>query len=477
MREVHATCNMKNLPNKSILMKLFIILMLLTQQSIAGSTKTQSQFYEPVVRMYLEHIPLNSGSVINSVFVSYDEKGLIIGRSNDPAYAYYLTREVPSKFEKKCIYKINNNEVKQYVPINSICPKVVFCAGELLQKTINYAVEGGFPLKVTSRAYLSGKYNKVTPFLTSYRTIKIPPATTTQIEFLNVVMLSIPFDRGPALQFDSAEGLFFEQKGGQILYRGNAAAVLFKPENPTTNADDAIQINTSKIKFSAITVQEQAEQYGGVPVRFDISRGSIWSNFFEFGETDGFNKGDYVIEVTGTRYSKDQHRFVSSFEANIISASLLVRANKSGIKIGNSEDDRSLIVGNIWNIGSIEPSNINAIGIISYGAKDNFKVGNIGSRHMAPGMAAPFNFYGDTSNRIEVGSIHDNKQKFYVQPHLIRAVGSYNIVGFLDNYWGIPHDVGEIAWDPHELRKNPKVFVAATFKEVEDELRRKSKIR
>ena len=118
------------------------------------------------------------------------------------------------------------------------CPLAILDSGKLLQETINYAVKEGLPLKVTSRAYVSGKYQKITPFLTSYSTIKIPPATTMPIVLKTLFCYLCQQMMGQACSLTLLK-VCFRTKGGQILYRGSSAAVLFKPENPTTNADDA----------------------------------------------------------------------------------------------------------------------------------------------------------------------------------------------------------------------------------------------
>lgn len=313
--------------------------------------------------MYLEDP--NYEDVENATWVAYDEKGKLFGRSKGD---------------------------------QSI----------LLQSVINYAVENGIPLAVTGRTYVVKPRKKLVSFLCTYITIKIPPVTTGEIIFSNVVMLSRPKDKGPAIVFDSAEGLYFEQRGGQILYRGNSAAVLFSPETPTSNADDAIQINTSKIKFSAITVQEQGPS-GGIPVKFNIGKGSIWGNQFEFGETDGFNKGDYTILVTAPQENSiDIHYKDTRFESNIIRASMLVRSNVAGLYIGRDTAGSKRIRHNIWNIGSIQPGNKMATGIVSYGSYDMFNVGLIGNSNMQKGLKDGSYFGSMTKgNKLNVGQITD----------------------------------------------------------------------
>jgi len=320
-----------------------------------------AEFYLPRVNMYLENPSYID--VENTTWVLYNEKGKLLGRATGDQ-------------------------------------------SDLLQMAINYAVENGIPLTVTGRTYVTKPRPKLVSFLCTYKTINMPPITTGEIVFSNVVMLSRPKDGGPAIVFDSAEGLYFEQRGGQILYRGKSAAVLFSPKTSTSNADDAIQINTSKIKFSAITVQEQGPS-GGVPVKFNIQKGSIWGNYFEFGETDGFNKGDYTISVSAPSINADDlHYKDTRFESNTIRASMLVRSNIAGIKLGNDIDDSSKIRHNIWIIGSIQPGNRNATGIISYGSYDYFNVGVIGSPNMQTGLHSGV-FFGKKSkgNKINIGEV------------------------------------------------------------------------
>lgn len=322
-----------------------------------------SESYVPRVNMYLEDPSYID--VENATWIVYDEKGGLIGKSKGDQ-------------------------------------------SNLLQRAINYAVENGIPLSVTGRTYVTKPKKKLVSFLCTYKTIKIPPVTTGEIIFSNVVMLSRPKDGGPAIIFDSAEGLYFEQRGGQILYRGKDAAVVFSPETSTSNADNATQINTSKIKFSAITVQEQGPS-GGVPVKFNIKNGSIWGNYFEFGETDGFNKGDYTIVVSApTNNAKDVHYKDTRFESNIIRASMLARSNVAGIKLGNGMEDSSKIRHNIWNIGSIQPGNKNATGIVSYGSYDTFNIGVIGNSNMQKGLHSG-SFFGRNSrgNTVNIGQITD----------------------------------------------------------------------
>lgn len=313
--------------------------------------------------MYLEDP--NYSNVENATWVAYDESGKLLGRATGDQ-------------------------------------------SDLLQAVINYAVANGLPLTVTGRTYVTQPREKLVSFLCVYKTIKIPPITTGEIIFSNVVLLSRPTDFGPAISFDSAEGLYFEQRGGQVLYRGKQAAVQFYPETPTSNADDAIQINTSKIKFSAITVQEQGPP-GGIAVKFDISKGSIWGNYFEFGETDGFNQGDYVVLVTPPNdQSIDKHYVDTRFESNIIRASMLVRSNVAGVYIGSSTVGSERIRHNVWNIGSIQPGSEEAVGIISFGSFDTFNVGVIGNSNMQKGLAhGVLVGEGAEGNRWNIGEITD----------------------------------------------------------------------
>lgn len=284
----------------------------------------------------------------------------------------------------------------------------------LLEDTLAYAYENGFPFHATGRTF-RGTNSAIgidpnhptlsiargTPmYMCLYRTVKLPPMICHSAIFDNVGILSRPIDGGWGLEFDSFEDLTFEQRGGQFLYRGDAGAIRFNPTNPVPG-DEAITMNTGKIKFQAVTLQEKLNA-GSHPsvVKFELSACSMFLNDISFGEVDGTNLADHAIYVLQDLYNPNG--FI--FQANKISALTAYRTLAAAVQIGNGPVNQNNIRYNEWDFRCVQPGNY-ADGINTFGSNDTFNVGAIGSVSVNKDMFRGLVFNPDTNNnKYHVGA-------------------------------------------------------------------------
>lgn len=237
----------------------------------------------------------------------------------------------------------------------------------ILQNAISYAAPLGIPFQITGRSYR--RSDGAVPFLCTYGTITVPPVVGWCWDMAGCLPLMRPADLGPGIIVDSSETFHWYQKGGEFLYRGNSAAIRFKPQTPT-NTDNCLGMNTADIDLGSITTQAQGSS-NPIPVEFDPSIGTIKWNRIRFGQVSGGGVAPQAYRVINPSAG-------TYFESNQIQIGYLIGTTSAAAQIGLGTANQANIRGNSYDIGAIEPSNANSDGFNTFGSCDRIMIGSVG---------------------------------------------------------------------------------------------------
>jgi hypothetical protein len=242
----------------------------------------------------------------------------------------------------------------------------------LLQDTIDYAAANGLPFRGSGRTYNS---SGVAGYLCTYGTITIPPNICNVMLFDNCCILARPADGGPALVFNSFEDLTFEHRGGQVVYTGDSAIVLFQPKN-LVPADNAVTMNLGKIKFQALTVQAGTNP---CVMEFDPTMGHIWGMKVCLGEVDCGGHGNEAIRVLNPSPT-------TFFQDNCVEWLIVCNSLRAAIQEGMGFANQANIRRNTWRGNCIEPGAFTSDGFNTFGSLGRLEVTFIGDDEMAAGL-------------------------------------------------------------------------------------------
>lgn len=249
------------------------------------------------------------------------------------------------------------------------------------QEACAYALSEGYPLLVGAKGE-KGPAGHGTPcYIDCSTPVVWPPAQIGCIIHYNVSLNFGPTDLPYGLLVDSAQNVFVQWLGGQIVYSGPGSAVIFNPRN-NVPIDGFAAIDASNFQFCAICCFKAGSD---ACVRFTCANGSIIGNKFSFEELNG-------SEVPGTGRAKygilvDDPPTDKGFVENYIEARTVHLMSDAGLQLcthaaGFPQNARN----NEWHVMGIHPAGPDAHGVDTFSGGDRFYIGAITAQESALGQ-------------------------------------------------------------------------------------------
>lgn len=250
-----------------------------------------------------------------------------------------------------------------------------------LQEAIDYAVGGGFPLRVRARGIADTvvALDDLTypPIFYCTTGITIPASQIADLDFGNASIIFSAAVTGFGVTIDSFEMMQL-RFGGQIGYQGGQAAVCFRPTLPVP-LDALTAMTSSRLRFGSVAIITGGGTNSAV-VLFDLDGGSVAGASFEFAEILANNVADFGIQILNAGSVAGS----TVFEQNEIRCANIHGFNNCGVIIGGNPVAGFLYGanyrGNIWHLAGLRGGNAAAVGISTVGNNDTFIGGAITSQ-------------------------------------------------------------------------------------------------